>query len=496
MKRKGVLWKGAAALVLSLVVGAGIGWLRDPTWAALAGILGLLFVTTIVPAWRYRPNGDALNLLPLLATYYFLAFGAGGAYLLLAGDPDPRTRIQAGQLVFPLFVATVGWLALVAGYVLDPARGVAHLRVGVRPVQSVGAVVIRSLPLLAVGWYARWLTVLDGSYFHTLPVGSQLLSSGASWLVSTAAMLPTVLMVVFGAYGYLGGGNATARLIFKLLLAVEVVWALPAGTRATLLTIAGSIVLIAYYAHRRLPVRLLTVTVLVFALVVFPFYLLYRGNSDTYQLDPGSAFGTAAEEYLSLGPTGIIGSGIGATLSRFSDLKAPAVVLSSGGDMLPEAHGQTLVAALYAFIPRAVLPEKVDPGLFGNEVGRVTGMLQPTDYVSSIAFAQPFELLLTAQLPGVVVGMLVIGAIYRLVSDVTAGRRDNPLTLAIYAVSLLPLVTSLGVIVALGLVGTIKLMLVLGVALLILCEPTRVPVGQRKSDVDHSWDGRSSEVLA
>lgn len=180
---------------------------------------------------------------------------------------------------------------------------------------------------------------------------------------------------------------------------------------------------------------------------------------------------------FSKSPVDFVGAGAAATLSRFNDIESGSRILQEGrGQLLPEAHGESLTWIVFAVLPRFVAPDKPDPGLFGNEVGRVSGMISPTDHVTSINFAQPFEFFLTLGWLGAAVGMAGIGAIYRLISDLTTARRRNPLVLALYATSALDLTLSLGVIVAQGLVGEIRVMAVYGVVLFFLSRGlARVP---------------------
>jgi len=188
----------------------------------------------------------------------------------------------------------------------------------------------------------------------------------------------------------------------------------------------------------------------------------------------------AIADTFSKSPVDFVMSGASATLSRFNDIESGSRILQNGRDqLLPEAHGDSLTWIFFAIVPRFVAPDKPDPGLFGNEVGRVSGMISPTDHVTSINFAQPFEFFLTLGWLGTGVGMAGIGAIYRLISDLTTPRRGNPLILALYAASVLGLTTSLGVIVVQGLVGAIRVMAVYGVVLFFLSGGlARLPVAR------------------
>src|SRR5574340_1717184 len=100
-------------------------------------------------------------------------------------------------------------------------------------------------------------------------------------------------------------------------------------------------------------------------------------------------------------------------MKKKSDIEPGSLMLQdSKSAAMPEIHGDTLTWIPFAALPRFVAPEKPDPGLFGNKVGRVTGMISPNDYVTSIGFAQPFELFLALGWVGLAIGMGALGAIY------------------------------------------------------------------------------------
>lgn len=469
----------AAVVLAAALLGAATAFL-DQTVLLMAVLLSVIVATSGVILWRYRPGADALPLVVFLATYYLLAYGIGPAYFWLTGDAGSANPISMQMMLPALAVATLGWVGLLFGYFVNPLRTIGRVRLPVRVQDSGVEVLVRSLPVLALGWGARLLTVVNGTYFHSIAAGGEVVSSASTWTLTVLSTLPTLVLAVVGAYAYAYREHPSPRLkpVFLVMLAVDAAWYVPTGSRASLLGLVLLAAIISYYGGRKLPKKLLIASGLVLVFVVFPLYLTYRGNGDQYQSSPGDSMNAAVASTFSRSPLDFVGSGISATLSRFNDIKPGAFILSDGRDrFLPEAHGETLTWIAYSVFPRFVFPDKPDPGLFGNEVGRVTGMSSPTDYVTSTNFGQPFELFLTLGWIGTAVGMAILGAVYRLISDLTRTRDRNPLVLALYATSVLGLTTSLGEIVSNGLVGGIRTMAVYGVFLFFMSGGlTRLPV--------------------
>jgi hypothetical protein len=70
-------------------------------------------------------------------------------------------------------------------------------------------------------------------------------------------------------------------------------------------------------------------------------------------------------------------------------------------------------------------------------------------------------LLLNFGLLGVLLGMPLVGGAYRVIGDCLSGRRGNALVLAVYGTFAWDLVSGQEVIIALGVAGTVKAIVVL-----------------------------------
>lgn len=459
-----------AGVAIAVPLGVVIS-LTDPRSVAMAVLLAVMAGSTGLTLVRYRPEGDGLTLLTVLAGYFLLGFALGPAYAWMTGGAGTNAGSGVEAMVLAMAVATVGWIGLLAGYLANPFRTIGRVRLPIKVSPSGTQVLVRCVPLFLVGWAARIMTIEHGIYFHTITAGGEVVSSATDVIITVASTLPTLAAAVVGAYAFAVRNNSARplRVIFLVLISAEIAWQVPVGSRASLVNLLMVAGVIAYYTRHRVPKKLLVSSSLVLVFVVFPLYLAYRGNNDLYQSDPGASMSAAITDTFSKSPLDFLTSGATATLSRLNNIESGARILQDGRDqLLPEAHGESLTWIAFTFLPRFVAPDKPDPGLFGNEVGRISGMISPTDYVTSIAFPQPFELFLALGWLGAGIGMAGVGAIYRLISDLTSARRHNPLVLALYATSVLALATSPGVIIAHGLAGEVKAMAVLAFVLFFL----------------------------
>jgi hypothetical protein len=91
---------------------------------------------------------------------------------------------------------------------------------------------------------------------------------------------------------------------------------------------------------------------------------------------------------------------------------------------------------------------------------------------------------------GIIVGMPILGCLYRLINDIFAARQTDPLIAAIYAVCLWPLISGMEVIVALGVFGVIKL-----AAFFVLCIVAFQWLGQ-STERRRRWRGSDARATS
>jgi len=452
--------------------GIGMAVAHVPASAALGFFVctGAIVAIAVAVLRREGQRSDALSPLALAAVYYLLAFAAGGLYYWYF-DPgafrvDPfelLTTQDAQSLALASLAGLLSLGALTVGYLLTPLK-ITRDQAPAFPTLSPTAFPVLLALLLLAGWGARLYSLKSGTYFHIAGPEATPVDPRGAWFLTTASLLPLFATALVGSRLYmLQRQTAAPRLavVFGCLALLEVLWAVPTGARAAVVGLAAMLVVVRYYGAGRLPSKpILAVTTLVLILFFFPFAEQYRATGE-YQTSPVDS---ASETLSAMSERSVnenLDAGIDSTLSRFADVTAVAAVLRADTNLTRFADGETLSWIPEGFVPRAFLEEKYDPGRFGNEFGRSYGFLYPGDFETSIAISQAGELLLNFGWLGLVLGMSVVGAVYRLLSDILGGRRDSPVALAIYGTVAWDLVAGQEVILALGLIGTVKTMLVL-----------------------------------
>lgn len=451
-------------VVLSVAVLLAAVGLAVPALAsnALLGLIALLalfsWAAFLVVRSEVRLTGDHLTPLTLITVYYALGFGVGSIYYSRHQTGFFVGRYTQRDLLVALFVGVLSWALLVAGYRAALLRTISRSLPAVN-LDPAGAVWAFVIPIEAVGWLARLMLLAQHRYFHTAPAGSAGAgSSGSTWIVAAASLLPLV------AAAYVGMATRTSPFrnpLFLAMIAVETAWYVPTGDRGSLISLGLVLVATQYFRAGRLPSRIMIAGALIGTFIVLPFGLAYRGDNVAYQQSPRGQLSKAVAALTSGGIVGALTSGLDATGSRFSDVASVAVVMNRGRAPLDRLFGETLTWAAGAFVPRALIPNKVDPGRFGNEFGRKYGIIAPNNYVTSVAISEPGELYMSVGWLGLAIGMFVIGSIYRLLDDLLRNRWRTAGTAAVYSVILWPLIQSQGTIFAQGLMGCLKLLVVL-----------------------------------
>lgn len=454
--------------VATLSVGLVIAVLSPADWFSFALADGLLITTTVgVLVLNSRLGKDAFSPLALTAIFYLFAFGVGGIYFWVSPGQYAQ-RYSPSDLTQAVLLANVGWLCLVGGYLLNPFKPI-HLILPPFPRSPTSASVLWTIgPLLVVGWTARLGLVATDRYFLYAP-SHEVVSTGSSWFVSVAALLPTLAAAFVGVRSFTS--RVSQRRIFRrlywALLAIEVAWYVPSGARTNVIGLGLMAAIVAYYGRdRRIPWRSILVSAALLAFILFPLALEYRDDKTLYRENPSLALSRAAEETFGGGTTGFLGSGFTATFTRFSDVTSLALISSRERVPLGGSPMRTIRWIPETFVPRAILRSKEDPGRIGNEFGAAYG-LTAAGAGTSIAMTQLGEVYLGFGLLGILIGMPLIGGFYRMLGDYFSERRRDGAILAVYAVTAWQLINGQETIIALGLIAIFKVMLVFALMIIV-----------------------------
>jgi len=448
----------------------GAGLVAFPL-VACACMLGLALSIVASLRWVASRDGDALSLLTLSGLFYVLAYCGGGVYYWVAPGARYGSLTNHADLLWAIEVGAGSWLLLLIGYVTNPLRLLARALPNLPDTRRAASIHKTVIPLLVVGWIARLIEIGTGRYFHS-PSSGEIISTSSTQFVAILAVLPTLAIAFLGAHDYIRNRNRGAggmRIVYRILLIIEACWYIPAGARGTLIGLLIMVAVLRYYGlGRRIPWRTVALYTALVVLIVFPFGLAYRGDNVTYQKDPRGSLTRAASTTFSRTPVKAVEAGLTATFSRFSDVMSLALIHSRGRAPGDIEGGKSLKWAAGAAIPRAILKSKYDPGQYGNQFGRAYGLLYERDFITSVSVTQPGDLYLGFGLLGLFIGMPIVGALYRALNDYLRPRSWSPAYLAIYSVMAWPLVIGHETILALGLAGVARSIIVYALLIILL----------------------------
>jgi uncharacterized membrane protein len=466
------------AVVVSVAVGFILSRYSDQRWWGMtltaSALVAVAAATIVVSHVRGR---DAFSPLGLTALFYLASFAGGGIFFWIVRNPDVTgiaPVYDQSDVERALVLALVSFGAIVFGYVVNPLRAILPLVPSPPRFESTSQRIGILVVLLLIGWAARLEQLATGTYFHVAAASTT--TTGASWFVMAASELPTLGAAFVGAQAFLtrgrGARSVRAELLFYALLCAEIGWYLPTGSRGAVLTLLTMVAVVRYYGLGRRPSLLgMLAAAAIVIFVVFPLELGYRNTEGGYQRAPTTYLRASVRDLVQQSPAEAWDNSFDSTFSRLSSITSVAAILHSGTSVLEHRSGETLVWAAETVIPRAVYTQKYDPGLFGNEFGRANGLLPPDIHQTSSAVTQCGEFYLPFGVVGMVVGMGVVGAVYRLMAEYFHRRRSDPLALAVFSVTAWSLINLQESIVAVGLFGLLKLMLFL---LLVLALASRV----------------------
>jgi hypothetical protein len=291
----------------------------------------------------------------LLAAYY-------GPWFSRDYAPAPPARVRG-----PLLLMIAGGLGIV-GY---GAGGIVERAILLGGSVGIFGTLAQLSPFFLVAWALGWLLVFSGQ--------------------ATRAQR----MVLFGFLG--AGALFTATTTFS--------------DKSLLMTLIGIPIIARWYARRKVPWSLLLVLLLVLIFVVFPFYNTYRWSDPTMgQMNRMVATyetirGWDSDLYLRFS--------LRMFTRRLAMVNSVAVVVRDVPRWVPYAKGDTIfLPVVMNFIPRVVWPDKPVSTL-GREFGRlfrVTNMFTKTTYIGPTI---PGELYWNFDVPGVIIGMALLGLTMR-----------------------------------------------------------------------------------
>jgi hypothetical protein len=435
------------SIPLAWLMGVRGGDLEMFCWAALT------FLVAMVPVFA-----DQLRPLPrrhIMLTVITLVFMAHFVipiltlYIPTDGPMDPAgmagASLSSDAMVRSQQIALLGLCSFLIGYALPVARAAANALPQRRYEWTETAGLTAGVLLIAVGWL-----ITLGTQFGLIPdeFGSGFLGGisnsvlfGAAWLTAT----------------YLVHRSRTALLLLVTMVPIVMGFNFLTGSKRLFLTPPAMIVLTWIVTERRIRSSWVVagVTALILLYPVAQFWrddVLMKNTLTAADIlrRPGPAF-ERTTAFLKSGRAGTyLAEGLEATGRRIDAVGHAAVVIRDTPRVSPFQNGRTLALIPVAFIPRILWPDK--PTVTTGQWITDTYTFHRYRVDSRIGVSWVGEFYINFAVPGVIVGMLVLGTLLRFAHEVIL-RRPPTIPLTIAAVIVL---YTVGLAVQGGVVGVVN----------------------------------------
>lgn len=160
-------------------------------------------------------------------------------------------------------------------------------------------------------------------------------------------------------------------------------------------------------------------------IVLITSVVLLRGNADRFREETWSEGSTGAsslaqsERFMEMAKESAGADGAGSldlVLARMNQLAILGYVFGETPALVPYWNGETYRTALASFVPRVIWPDKPTK-VIGQEFGHRYQILHPEDESTSINLPILVEMFVNFGWNGAILGMLLIGALYRWLMD-------------------------------------------------------------------------------
>jgi hypothetical protein len=354
---------------------------------------------------------DRYALLGIFMACYYLFFGAKDLQILWLGT-DLVQPTRDGLFTPAELLILAGALCALVGYLLGAALG--------NPARSQRApaewpahwILLAGLVLWALGMTA-------GFYYQIYVVPSKLGFAAAKGMANMGPVLTLFVMlgqmmtsvgVLMLAYGYAKYRGVLWTALIVAVVATQVVVAFIEDIKGQAVIAPALVIMTRVLVTNRMPKAWIAYLV-AFLLVAFPIFQAYRAVSGERGLDRAQALqhlDQLFEKAVSATEKVNTGSHRAETfLERSSSKGNLDVLLEHVGVDVPYLEGTSLAAIPLAFVPRLLMPDKVDVSV-GELFGRV---ILKSDSGVYISISHLGELYWNFGSGGVFLGMFVIGSI-------------------------------------------------------------------------------------
>ncbi len=456
-------------------------------WLILLCILGYV---PIYAAIR-RGCSDLFEPINLIILIYFVAYGLRALYVLnfpaltALGWAFDKNLIRTS-----LLYSVLGTASLVVGYYWSVGHILGKkMRRWFRGDLRSGALRIAcAIYVLGVG--ARVYLITQGGYLHfeqgeARGAGAEVvLVSGVHNIMSHIGSLGLYAFILVTILYYRRtreAGGSLLRGIWCVMLALETGFAVLSGSRGLwIANVLLPIFIIRHYMVRRLSLRLALSCLIVLSCAYLPIMTTYRelywsqlGREDsTYKMPAPPSVGQIIDAIAGMNREQYVALAESALMGRAAFLDAVALVVRDTPGAMDFQNGRTLGLFLFAFVPRALWPEK--PGITLGVEWAQAYWQKPMEDLTNVGVTAVGEWYLNFHVPGILLGMFLFGVMNRLFYDLLIDPKEsNPLGLFLYAGSFSGLVALSELNLAAGMAGLIQSMAVMYLVFLAAREKRR-----------------------
>lgn len=432
-----------SALALAGALLVGLGLVDSPVPWTVRGLGAATMFLTLAPGLKYladRPvDRRPVPLIPLVGLIYGLYFGrpfAFGAPGELGGGSYGAG--SASILLAPALLALLGWCVVLVSYGLVGRmyrpRGWALFR-------SVDRRILRRAGVLltAIGFASN-----AGEYFLAVPSTF----AGVWTLLGRLGWVGVGFLVASWVLGNLGRPLKTftaVSIVLVSLLEISTGSIANPGRFWLLLLLSGWIA-----NGRRAPAGLwvagvaAALTMIVLRGVAMDYrQRAWYGNE---QLGPAEEVATyyavLSERVRERGPVSLLSQSTELVRERTAQARVLTDVIQRTPHTVPYWGGETYVSLVGAFVPRFLWPSKPTKNL-GQRFGHRYSYLDPGDETTSFNLPFLVEFYANFGALGILLGMSLVGGVYRLLDDLLNRPSNRALVPSLLALALLvPLATS------------------------------------------------------
>ena len=280
--------------------------------------------------------------------------------------------------------------------------------------EDIGTVKFLSVVIGILGvsiYYINQMAVLPAVLRSVLQQGINLLAD-----LSVLSIAVLFILQLVGRLGTLGKG-----FLWGILVPTRILMGLGTGSTLQGLEIAVILVVVYAFIRRQIPWKTLAVGAIALILLL-PLRAEFRsrtwsGYAADQSLAEKSAIYVMLAAKLFTGESMPYSQAFQISMSRLSHLMTFATVVEMTPGTVPYWNGETYYPLLFKPIPRFLYPDKPREQT-GQSFGYRYGFLSDRDFTSSYNLPQLVEFYLNFGVLGVLLGMALVGIVYRSVQDI------------------------------------------------------------------------------